>query len=210
MFLDTFNNADICSLMEIKTAEYQGSYGKVGDCPGEQKIEIAFIGRSNVGKSSLINMLCNSKGLAKTSQRPGKTQCINFFTINDDWHLVDLPGYGYARASKTQRAVFSKMLVDYLTKRPQLVTALVLIDSNIPPQKIDLNFITFLGENRIPFSIVFTKTDRVKPGEVAKNVALFKRELMKMFDDMPNIFLSSAEKRGGKEEILDFIGHLKK
>ena len=210
MFLDTFNYTDICSLMEIKTAEYQGSYGKVGDCPSEQKIEIAFIGRSNVGKSSLINMLCNSKGLAKTSQRPGKTQCINFFTINNDWHLVDLPGYGYARASKTQRAVFSKMLVEYLTKRQQLVTALVLIDSNIPPQKIDLSFITFLGENRIPFSIVFTKTDRVKPGEVAKNVAAFKRELMKMFDDVPNIFLSSAEKRSGKEEILDFIGHLKK
>ena len=210
MFLDTFNYTDICSLMEIKTAEYQGSYGKVGDCPSEQKIEIAFIGRSNVGKSSLINMLCNSKGLAKTSQRPGKTQCINFFTINNDWHLVDLPGYGYARASKTQRAVFSKMLVEYLTKRQQLVTALVLIDSNIPPQKIDMSFITFLGENRIPFSIVFTKTDRVKPGEVAKNVAAFKRELMKMFDDVPNIFLSSAEKRSGKEEILDFIGHLKK
>jgi GTP-binding protein len=194
--------------MDIKKTEYIGSYGKVGDCPKDNKPEFAFIGRSNVGKSSLINMLCGQKGLARVSQRPGKTQSINFYTINDKWYLVDLPGYGYARTSKTNRVVFGGMIISYLTKREEMRTAMVLIDSNIPPQKIDIEFLTFLGENRIPFSIVFTKADRVKSNVLAKNIAAFKREVLNVFSEAPNYFVSSAERRTGREEILAFIHDL--
>lgn len=195
--------------MEIKTTIYTGSYGKVESCPIDKKPEFAFIGRSNVGKSSLINMLCGRKDLARVSQKPGKTQSINYYTINDDWHLVDLPGYGYARTSKTNRSTFSEMIRNYLTKRKEMCTAFVLIDSNIPPQKLDLAFITFLGENAVPFSIVFTKADRIKANELAKNVAAFKKEVLKIFEVLPNIFISSAERRNGKEDILTFIENFK-
>lgn len=195
--------------MEIKTTIYTGSYGKVESCPTDKKPEFAFIGRSNVGKSSLINMLCGRKDLARVSQKPGKTQSINYYTINDDWHLVDLPGYGYARTSKTNRSTFSEMIRNYLTKRKEMCTAFVLIDSNIPPQKLDLAFITFLGENAVPFSIVFTKADRIKANELAKNVAAFKKEVLKIFEVLPNIFISSAERRNGKEDILTFIENFK-
>ncbi len=191
--------------MEVKKAEYTGSYGKVEDCPQELKPEFAFIGRSNVGKSSLINMLCGRKEIARVSQKPGKTQSINFYTINDDWYLVDLPGYGYARTSKTNRVVFGGMIKSYLTKRREMHVAMVLIDSNIPPQKIDLEFLEFLGENGVPFSLVFTKADRIKPNELAKNVAAFKREVLKIYSELPNCFISSAERRTGREEILEFI-----
>lgn len=195
--------------MEIKTTIYTGSYGKVESCPIDKKPEFAFIGRSNVGKSSLINMLCGRKDLARVSQKPGKTQSINYYTINEDWHLVDLPGYGYARTSKTNRSTFSEMIRNYLTKRKEMCTAFVLIDSNIPPQKLDLAFITFLGENAVPFSIVFTKADRIKANELAKNVAAFKKEVLKIFEVLPNIFISSAERRNGKEDILTFIENFK-
>jgi GTP-binding protein len=191
--------------MEVKKAEYTGSYGKVEDCPQELKPEFAFIGRSNVGKSSLINMLCGRREIARVSQKPGKTQSINFYTINNDWYLVDLPGYGYARTSKTNRVVFGGMIKSYLTNRREMHVAMVLIDSNIPPQKIDLEFLEFLGENGVPFSLVFTKADRIKPNELAKNVAAFKREVLKIYSELPNCFISSAERRNGREEILAFI-----
>jgi GTP-binding protein len=200
---------DICALMEIKSTVYTGSYGKLENCPTDGKPEFAFIGRSNVGKSSLINMLCGRKELARVSQKPGKTQSINFYTINDDWHLVDLPGYGYARTSKTNRSAFGEMLRTYLTKSSKLVTAFVLIDSNIPPQRLDIEFITFLGKNAVPFSIVFTKADRIKPNELAKNTAAFKREMFKMFDESPNYFVSSAERSTGRDDILQFVDDMK-
>lgn len=195
--------------MEVKKTDYLGSYGKVEDCPKENiKPEFAFIGRSNVGKSSLINMLCGRKDLARVSQKPGKTQSINYYAINDVWHLVDLPGYGYARTSKTNRATFGKMIVNYLTRRKELQCAFVLIDSNITPQKIDLEFVSFLGKSSVPFVIVFTKADRIKQNELAKNVAAFKKELLKLFNDMPNTFISSAERRTGREELLGFVADM--
>lgn len=192
--------------MEVKQAVYTGSYGKVEQCPQANIAEFAFIGRSNVGKSSLINMLCKRKDLARVSQKPGKTQSINFYNINNDaWILVDLPGYGYARTSKTNRATFGEMIRNYLTKREALQVAMVLIDANIPPQKIDIEFLTYLAENGVPFSIVFTKADKPKSNELAKNVAAFKKELSKIFDTLPNTFVSSAERGTGREDILTFI-----
>lgn len=192
--------------MEVKQAVYTGSYGKVEQCPQANIAEFAFIGRSNVGKSSLINMLCRRKDLARVSQKPGKTQSINFYNINNDaWILVDLPGYGYARTSKTNRATFGEMIRNYLTKREALQVAMVLIDANIPPQKIDIEFLTYLAENGVPFSIVFTKADKPKSNELAKNVAAFKKELSKIFDTLPNTFISSAERGTGREDILSFI-----
>jgi GTP-binding protein len=186
--------------MEVKKAEYTGSYGKLAQCPQDStQPEFAFIGRSNVGKSSLINMLCGRKELARVSQKPGKTQSINFYNINDTWALVDLPGYGYARTSKTNRSAFSEMIRSYLTKRSELLTAFVLIDANIPPQKLDLEFITFLGENGVPFSLVFTKADKSRNNELAKNIAAVKREVLKIFDVLPNVFVTSAERRTGRE-----------
>lgn len=192
--------------MEVKQAVYTGSYGKVEQCPQSEIPEFAFIGRSNVGKSSLINMLCKRKDLARVSQKPGKTQSINFYHINHDaWILVDLPGYGYARTSKTNRVTFGEMLRNYLTRREAMQVAMVLIDANIPPQKLDLEFLTFLAEKGVPFTIVFTKADKPKSNELAKNVAAFKKELAKLFHTMPNIFVSSAERGTGRDDILTFI-----
>jgi len=177
-------------------------------CPEPNKAEFAFIGRSNVGKSSLINMLVSKKDLAKTSSKPGKTQLINHFEINNEWFLVDLPGYGYAVTSKSNRASWGKMITNYLTKRENLISVFVLIDSRIPPQKIDLDFINFLGENSIPFSMVFTKTDKQGVNVTNKNVEQFTKSLQKDWVELPKYFLSSSISKIGRDEILNEIEHL--
>lgn len=191
--------------MEIKEAKFVMSNSDYRDCPKDNIPEVAFIGRSNVGKSSLINYLCNNKGLAKTSSTPGKTQLINHFLINDSWHLVDLPGYGYAKVSKKQRAVFEQMINKYLLNREPLLNVFVLIDARLKPQLIDIEFINYLGENGIPFSLIFTKSDKIKAIEVKHNVAAFKAEMEKTWDDLPPYFISSSEKKLGKDEILNYV-----
>lgn len=189
----------------IQSAKFIGAFPKTDDCPATDAPEFAFIGRSNVGKSSLINLITNRKDLAKVSKTPGKTQTINFFQIDESWHLVDLPGYGYARVSKTTREVFSKMIKYYITHREQLMTLFVLIDSTITPQKIDLEFINWLGEMRIPFAIIFTKTDREKALAVQKNVKLFKSKMLETWTSLPPIILTSSEKNRGGKEIIAYI-----
>jgi GTP-binding protein len=176
----------------------------VSQCPKDGRPEFAFIGRSNVGKSSLINMLTR-KGLAKVSGTPGKTRLLNFFLINRTWYLVDLPGYGYARASKSERKTLENMINGYFQSRPELVCAFVLIDSNIQPTKIDLEFINGLGETGIPFAICFTKADRIGKETLEKNISLFVNELSKTWETLPPYFITSAERKTGKTEILDFI-----
>ncbi|MFT6716115.1 MAG: GTP-binding protein [Saprospiraceae bacterium] len=194
--------------MEIKEAKFVMSNSTYTACPNVPLVEVAFIGRSNVGKSSLINMLCNNKKLAKTSGTPGKTQLINHFLINENWHLVDLPGYGYAKVSKKLRAEFHKMINDYLEKREQLVNTFVLIDSRLPPQQIDLDFLCYLGEQEIPFSIIFTKIDKLKPQELKKNVAAFEDKMFQFWEELPPRFLTSAEKKTGQKEVLNYIGDI--
>lgn len=191
--------------MNIYSAEFIKSSKLIEDCPEGNKPEYAFIGRSNVGKSSLINMLTNKKGLAKTSSTPGKTQLINHFLINDNWYLTDLPGYGYAKASKTNRAAFSKMIEKYVLSRKNLVNLFVLIDARHLPLKIDIDFINWLGESGIPFSLIFTKLDKVTQKEYSFNFKKYSQELRKTWDDLPEMFKSSSEKKIGKEEILSFI-----
>lgn len=192
-------------IMNIYSAEFIKSSKLIEDCPEGNKPEYAFIGRSNVGKSSLINMLTNKKGLAKTSSTPGKTQLINHFLINDNWYLTDLPGYGYAKASKTSRAAFSKMIEKYVLSRKNLVNLFVLIDARHLPLKIDIDFINWLGESGIPFSLIFTKLDKVTQKEFSFNFKKYSQELRKTWDDLPEMFKSSSEKKIGKEEILTFI-----
>ncbi len=194
--------------MQIKSAEFVISNSNYTKCPEPNKAEFAFIGRSNVGKSSLINMLVNKKDLAKTSSKPGKTQLINHFEINNEWFLVDLPGYGYAVTSKSNRASWGKMITNYLTKRENLISVFVLIDSRISPQKIDLEFINFLGENEIPFSMVFTKTDKQGVIATSKNVELFMKALQKDWVELPKYFLSSSISKLGRDEILSEIEQL--
>ena len=194
--------------MQIKSAEFVISNSNYTKCPEPNKAEFAFIGRSNVGKSSLINMLVNKKDLAKTSSKPGKTQLINHFEINNEWFLVDLPGYGYAVTSKSNRASWGKMITNYLTKRKNLISVFVLIDSRIPPQKIDLDFINFLGEKEIPFSIVFTKIDKQGVNITSKKVDQFNKSLQKDWVELPKNFLSSSISKAGKEEILKEIEQL--
>ncbi len=194
--------------MQIKSAEFVISNSIYTKCPEPTKAEFAFIGRSNVGKSSLINMLVGRKDLAKTSSKPGKTQLINHFEINNEWYLVDLPGYGYAVTSRKTRASWGKMITDYLTKRENLVSVFVLIDSRISPQLIDLEFINFLGENEIPFSIVFTKTDKQGVNVTNKNVEEFNKRLQKDWVELPKYFLSSSINKTGKENILQEIKEL--
>ncbi|MCK9163592.1 MAG: ribosome biogenesis GTP-binding protein YihA/YsxC [Bacteroidales bacterium] len=194
--------------MQIKTAEFIVSNSDHKLCPEPTKAEIAFIGRSNVGKSSLINMLTNKKNLAKTSSAPGKTQLINHFEINGQWYLVDLPGYGYAITSKKNRALWGKMITNYITRRESLISIFVLIDSRISPQKIDLEFLNFLGENQIPFSIVFTKIDKQTPRITKKNIEEFIQALQKDWVELPQYFTSSAINKTGREEILSEIEHL--
>ena len=191
--------------MEVKNAVFVVSNSDYRKCPDTGKPEYAFIGRSNVGKSSLINMLTRNKGLAKTSVRPGKTQLINHFLINNEWYLVDLPGYGYARTSKTSRAAWQKMITEYLTGREPLVNTFVLIDSRIPPQKIDLEFISFLGRNGVPLAVVFTKVDKQNQSETARNVNAFKQALLEEWEELPTMFLTSSVSSTGRDKVLGFI-----
>ena len=191
--------------MKIKEATFVISNTDVSKCPTDGKPEYAFIGRSNVGKSSLINMLTDHSKLAKTSGRPGKTQLINHFIINDDWYLVDLPGYGYAKASKTSRAKWEKFIVDYLQTRESLVNVFVLLDSRLEPQKIDLEFINWCGEKGIPFSMVFTKTDKLSSSALQKNLARYKKEMQKNWVELPPIFTTSATSKFGREKLLNYI-----
>lgn len=194
--------------MEIKTATFVVSNSDYRKCPDTGLPEYAFIGRSNVGKSSLINMLTNNRNLAKTSVKPGKTQLINHFLINDQWYLVDLPGYGYARTSKSNRSQWQKMIVDYMLKREQLINTFVLVDSRIPPQAIDLEFIQFLGEHQVPLSIVMTKIDKQKQRELAQNLNTYKQTLSEQWDPLPEIFLTSSVNKYGKEALLDRIDEI--
>ncbi len=191
--------------MIVKSAEFICSNTQVSKLPPAEKPEYAFIGRSNVGKSSLINMLTAKKGLAKTSQTPGKTQLINHFLINDEWFLVDLPGYGYARISKSKKEDWNKFIRFYLDKRESLQCVLVLIDSRLTPQKIDLEFCNWLGEHGLSFVIVFTKADKQSGLKTDQNVALFKKALLETFEDLPEYFVTSAESRLGRDEVLGFI-----
>lgn len=192
--------------MEIKNAKYEISSAKVSQCPDTHVPEYAFIGRSNVGKSSLINMLTNNSSLAKTSQKPGKTLLINHFKINNgSWYIVDLPGYGYAARGKDQRQAFSRMIEGYALSRGQLACLFVLIDVRHEPQKIDLEFLDFCGENGVPIAIVFTKADKVSQKVADHNISLFKNELLERWEDLPPIFLTSSEMKKGRDSILDFI-----
>jgi GTP-binding protein len=191
--------------MKIKSAEFVISNQDVAKCPNNNIPEYAFIGRSNVGKSSLINMLTSRKSLAKTSGRPGKTQLINHFIINKNWFLVDLPGYGYARVSKSSKKIFQKFITSYFEQRQQLVSAFVLIDIRHEPQPIDLKFMEWLGENNLPFSIVFTKADKLKPKAIENHIQHYKNILLETWEDMPNYFITSSSKSIGKEELLNYI-----
>lgn len=192
--------------MEIKNAKYLISNSRADQCPATEVPEYAFIGRSNVGKSSLINMLTSNSSLAKTSQKPGKTLLINHFIVNNgDWYIVDLPGYGYAARSKEQRASFRKMIEHYVVERAQLACLFVLIDVRHEPQKIDLEFLDFCGENGVPIAIVFTKADKMSQREADHNIALFKDEMLKRWDELPPFFLTSSEKKRGRDELLNFI-----
>jgi len=191
--------------MIIKSASFVVSNSDYSKCPDNGLPEYAFIGRSNVGKSSLINMLTAHKGLAKTSVKPGKTQLINHFLINNEWYLVDLPGYGFARISKKERESWRKMIEAYLLNREPLVNTFVLIDSRLTPQRIDLEFISFLGRNGIPLSIVFTKVDKQNQSDTARNVNLFKQALAEEWEELPLLFLSSSVSGSGRSKILDYI-----
>jgi GTP-binding protein len=191
--------------MEIKEAEFVISQTDYTKCPSPVLPEYAFIGRSNVGKSSLINMITSKKGLAKTSGTPGKTQLINHFIINQKWYLVDLPGYGYARVSKTSKSTWDKMIRDYLKFRPSLLYVFVLIDVRLNAQKNDLEFIQWLGENGIPFVLVFTKADKLPAEQVNLNVEKYRLKLSETWEELMPMFVSSAEKKKGRDEILDFI-----
>ena len=195
--------------MEIKTAEFVISAPTFTMCPDDNKPEYAFIGRSNVGKSSLINMLCRNKKLAKTSATPGKTLLINHFIINKEWYLVDLPGYGYAKRSKTEIAKLDQMIRGYILQRQQLVNVFVLVDVRLEPQNIDIEFINWLGQSSIPFTIVFTKADKLPVTRVQSNVAAYKRKLSETWEEMPPMIISSSETRQGREEILDYIDSVK-
>lgn len=194
--------------MKIKKAEFVISNTDYRLCPKNNLPEYAFIGRSNVGKSSLINAIVNNKKLAKTSSTPGKTQLINHFIINDQWYLVDLPGYGYAKTSKSQRALFHEMISNYLLNRSSLIALFVLIDSRHKLQKIDNEFMIFLAENQIPFVIIFTKTDKLGKNIIKKNIENFKKEMLENWEEIPEIFLSSSESRVGIKEITSYIAQL--
>ena len=196
--------------MQIKKAEFIISNTDIKKCPSRNIPEYAFIGRSNVGKSSLINMLTNRKNLAKTSGKPGKTQLINHFLINDSWFLVDLPGYGYASVSKGQRLEFAKFIKQYLVNRQNLMCLFVLLDSRLKPQKNDMEFMQWLGEKGIPFVMCFTKQDKLSKSESLKNLASFKKEMKQIWEELPPIFLTSSINKKGQEEVLQFVADTNK
>lgn len=191
--------------MIIKSATFLISNTDYKKCPTGNTPEYAFIGRSNVGKSSLINMLTNHKKLAKTSGKPGKTQLINHFLINEEWYIVDLPGYGYAKVSKSSREKFEKFISEYLLNREQLLNVFVLLDSRLEPQKIDIEFMNWCGENEIPFSMVFTKIDKLSSSALQKNLAKYKKEMAKYWTELPPVFTTSSESGFGKEKVLNYI-----
>lgn len=194
--------------MRIRSATFVVSNQDVSKCPKNNLPEYAFIGRSNVGKSSLINMLTQQKKLAKTSGRPGKTQLINHFLINDNWYLVDLPGYGYARVSKTQKKTFQKFITNYFKEREQLVCAFVLVDIRHDPQPIDLSFMRWLGEHHIPFAIVFTKSDKLKPKAIEGHIERYSNIMLNEWEEMPQYFITSSTKHHGKAELLGYIDNI--
>ena len=189
-------------------AKFKCSSERISQVPKDELKDIAFIGRRNVGKSSLVNMLAGIKGLAKVSGTPGKTKLINHFIINDSWYLVDLPGYGYARVSKTARGEFSKIITDYVLKCEKLHFLFVLVDSRLEPQKIDLSFIELLGKNGIPFGIIFTKADKLSQAQLNRSITTYKRTLSEQWEELPPMLISSSEKGTGREEILSFIEQL--
>ena len=196
--------------MIIKSAEFQCSNTRTDKLPPPVLPEYAFIGRSNVGKSSLINMLVQKKGLAKTSQTPGKTQLINHFLINENWQLVDLPGYGYAKTSRSNRADWQKFISFYLRNRENLQCVFVLIDSRLEPQKIDVEFCSWLGENGLPFQLIFTKADKQSRVKTDQAVAKFRKALLPIFEEVPQHYITSAETQDGRDEIMKFITELNK
>lgn len=191
--------------MIIKSAEFVISNTDVKKCPASTLPEYAFIGRSNVGKSSLINMLTQRKGLAMTSQKPGKTQLINHFLINNEWHLVDLPGYGFARVGQSNRERLKSIIEDYILEREQLTNLFILLDCRHEPQKIDLEFIEWAGENGVPFALVFTKADKLSKGKLASNIETYKQTLLESWEELPPIFITSSEAKEGREELLNYI-----
>ena len=193
--------------MVIKQAEFVISNTQIARCPKPDKPEFAFIGRSNVGKSSLINLLTGRKSLAKISVKPGKTQTINHFIIDAKWYLVDLPGYGFAGVSKVSREGFGKMIEEYFTQRENLYCTFILIDSRLPPQKIDIDFIEWLGEKKVPIAIVLTKEDKLTRNEFTKSKARFIKSMMEIWEELPPLFITSTVTKNGKKEILDFISH---
>lgn len=197
--------------MDIRNIKYEISNEDARKCPQTDVPEYAFIGRSNVGKSSLINMLGKSKSLAKTSQKPGKTLLINHFKVdNGEWYIVDLPGYGYAARGKETREKFSRIIKGYILNRPQLTSLFVLIDIRHEPQKIDVEFLDWLGENGVPFSIVFTKADKLGPVAAQRNVEAYKKTLLKNWEELPPVFVTSSEKGQGRQELLDYIFSINK
>ena len=193
--------------MQIKSAEFVVSNTDPGLCPATEQPEFAFIGRSNVGKSSLINMLIEKKNLAKTSSEPGKTRLINHFIVNNEWYLVDLPGYGYAKVLRSSREKWIKFIRKYILERANLYCVMVLLDIRLEPQQNDLDFMNWLGENGIPFVMVFTKTDKLGKNAIDKKLAAYHEEMFKSWEELPHIFVTSAEKGTGKDELLDFIAN---
>ncbi len=194
--------------MEVKNVVFVKSSSDIAQCPTDGKPEYAFIGRSNVGKSSLINMLMNHKNLAKTSGRPGKTQLINHFLVDESWYVVDLPGYGYAKTSKSSKQEFQKLITSYLSQRANMVAVFLLLDSRLEPQKNDLEFMRWLGENQVPFCLVFTKLDKLSSNEFGKNSARYKKRILVDWEILPQIFATSAIGKIGRDEMLAYIGSL--
>jgi len=196
--------------MEIKSAAFALSSPTESMCPKDVKAEYAFIGRSNVGKSSLINMLCRHKGLAKTSATPGKTLLINHFIINKEWYLVDLPGYGFAKRSKSEKQRLEQMIRGYILGRHQLVNVFVLVDVRLEPQPIDLEFMNWLGVSSVPFSIIFTKADKLSSAKVTQNVEVYKQRMLEEWEELPPMFITSSDKGTGRDEVLDYIESINK